>query len=304
MNPDYRRQIALRAAAVKARARTGIEAWWRASDFRPSFRFLLDTEAHVYAFSIAANALLAFFPFTLILLMLCRHVLHWDGVFAVIVQLVQANLPQGADFVVNGLRSMAEARRRIEIISVVLMFYTSSGVFLPTEVALNKVWKIETNRNIWGNIIVSFVLAIASGILALLSLAVAGGVESAINFLLGWIPGQVVVVALSRLTIELISIPLMIAIYFMIYTWLPNRKVPARQVLPAAIIAGVATEIVKLIYFLTLPMFHFRSTYGPFAVPATLLFWAYASSLVLLWGAHFSAQTPRTPESSEALAAP
>lgn len=290
--PKFKERFEAKATAVKAGAWEAISSWWAASSFRPSFRYLLETEPHVYAFSIAANALLAFFPFTLILLMLCRHVLHWGGVYAVVIQLVRANLPQGADFVVKGLASMVEARRRIEIISVVLMFYTSSGVFLPTEVALNKVWKFENNRNIWRNIMVSFVLAIASGILALLSLTVAGGVEGAINFLLGWIPGQVVVEALSRLTIELISIPLMIAIYFMIYSFLPNGKVPVWQVLPAAVIAGVATEIVKVVYFLTLPMFHFRSTYGPFAVPVTLLFWAYASSLVLLWGAHFSAQTP------------
>ncbi|HEV2499543.1 MAG TPA: YihY/virulence factor BrkB family protein [Terriglobia bacterium] len=293
---DYPKHLkeyaAQKAAAIKAGAWDAVRVWWAASSFRPSFRYLLETEAHVYAFSIAANALLAFFPFTLILLTLCRHALHWDSVYAVIIQLVQANLPEGADFVVKGLTTMAEARRRIEIISVALMFYTSSGVFLPLEVALNKVWKIEPNRNIWRNIFVSFLLAVASGLLALLSLAIAGGLEGAIHFLFGWIPGQVVVAALSRLTIELVSVPLMIAIYFMIYTLLPNGKVPARQVLPAAILAGVATEAVKLIYFLTLPLFHFRATYGPFAVPVTLLFWAYASSLVLLWGAHFSAQVP------------
>ncbi|HEV2418387.1 MAG TPA: YihY/virulence factor BrkB family protein [Terriglobia bacterium] len=293
---DYPKHLkeyaAQKAAAAKAGAWDAVRVWWAASSFRPSFRYLLETEAHVYAFSIAANALLAFFPFTLILLTLCRHALHWDSVYAVIIQLVQANLPEGADFVVKGLTTMAEARRRIEIISVVLMFYTSSGVFLPLEVALNKVWKIEPNRNIWRNIFVSFLLAVASGLLALLSLAIAGGLEGAIHFLFGWIPGQVVVAGLSRLTIELVSVPLMIAIYFMIYTLLPNGKVPARQVLPAAILAGVATEAVKLIYFLTLPLFHFRATYGPFAVPVTLLFWAYASSLVLLWGAHFSAQVP------------
>ncbi|MGH9353404.1 MAG: YihY/virulence factor BrkB family protein [Terriglobia bacterium] len=285
-------RLAEKAAALKASGWDAVTVWWAASDFRPSFRYLLETEAHVYAFSIAANALLAFFPFTLILLTLCRHVLHWDGVYAVIIQLVQANLPTGADFVVKGLTTMAEARRRIEVISVVLMFYTSSGVFLPLEVALNKVWKIEANRSIWRNIFVSFLLAVASGLLALLSLAVAGGLEGAINFLLGWVPGQVVVAALSRLMLELVCIPLMIIIYFMIYTLLPNGKVPARRVFPAAILAGIATEIVKLVYFLTLPLFHFRATYGPFAVPVTLLFWAYASSMVMLWGAHFSAQVP------------
>jgi membrane protein len=84
----------------------------------------------------------------------------------------------------------------------------------------------------------------------------------------------------------------MIIIYFVIYYWLPNGKVPASRVFPAAIVAGVATEIVKFIYFLTLPLFSFPETYGPFAVPVTLLFWAYVGSLVMLWGAHFSAQSP------------
>lgn len=274
------------------KARQALATWRRGSSFRPSFRYLLETEAHVYAFAIAANALLAFFPFTLILLMLTRHALHWDRVYAVVLQLAQANLPQGAEFVVKGLTTMSEARRRIEIVTIVMMFYTSSGVFLPLEVAMNKIWKFGRNRALWLNIIVSFVLALAAGILALLSVGAASGIERAINFLFGWLPGHWLVAALSRLTLELVSVPLMIAIYFLIYYFLPHGKIAARRVLPAAIVAGIATEIVKLIYFLTLPLFQFRATYGPFAVPVTLLFWAYVGSVVLLWGAHFSAQVP------------
>jgi membrane protein len=289
---QFKQYVARKAAETRTSLWSAIRSWWMESDFRPSFRYLLETEAHVYAFSIAANALLAFFPFTMILLTLCRHVLDWKGVYNVILQLVQANLPEGAGFVIQGLTTMAEARRRIELISLVLMFYTSSGVFLPLEVALNKVWKIERNRSLLRNILVSFLLATAAGLLALSSVALAGELEGAINFLLGWLPGQMVAQAMSRLMLELVSIPLMIAIYFLIYYLLPNARVPARRVLPAAVVAGVATEIVKLVYFITLPLFHFRATYGPFAVPVTLLFWAYAGSMVMLLGAHLSAQVP------------
>jgi len=81
------------------------------------------------------------------------------------------------------------------------------------------------------------------------------------------------------------------AIYFMIYYLLPNGKVPVARVLPAAIAAGILTEVGKLIYFVTLPMFRFREVYGPFALSVTLLFWAYAGSMILLFGAHLSAYT-------------
>ncbi len=36
-------------------------------------------------------------------------------------------------------------------------------------------------------------------------------------------------------------------------------------------------------------MFRFREVYGPFALSVTLLFWAYAGAMILLFGAHLSA---------------
>ena len=54
-------------------------------------------------------------------------------------------------------------------------------------------------------------------------------------------------------------------------------------------IGGVLTELGKLIYMQTLPLFRFREVYGPFAISATLLFWAYGAALILLFGAHLCA---------------
>ncbi len=276
-----------------------IRAWKAKSHFGPSLRYLMGTEAHVYAFAIAANALLSFFPFVLILLGLCRNWLHWQGSYSAILDLLRANLPSGADFVVHDLTALVGGRQRVQVVSVLFMFYASSGVFLPLEVALNKVRNIERNRNLFMNILISFCLAIFSGLVALLSAAAAGGVLHALSFLFGWLPWHIIVNAFSRIALEALSIPLMIVIYFAIYYVLPHGKVAARQVLPAAIVAGIATEIIKVIYFLTLPLFRFRETYGPFAVPVILLFWAYVGSMVMLWGAHFSAQGS-TPHSQAA----
>ena len=58
---------------------TDIEGSWVRTLFRgakPTLKYWMKTEIHVYGFSIAANALLAFFPFLIVMVSLFRHVLH------------------------------------------------------------------------------------------------------------------------------------------------------------------------------------------------------------------------------------
>jgi YihY family inner membrane protein len=179
----------------------------------------------------------------------------------------------------------------LQLVSVFMLLFTSSGVFLPLEIALNKVWGFHRNRTFLKNQAMSFLLALVSGVLALSFILAITPTEAGINFLIGWIPSRGFLTAVSRLVLEVASVPLVAAIYFMIYYLLPNGKVPVARVLPAAIAAGILTEVGKLIYFVTLPMFRFREVYGPFALSVTLLFWAYAGSMILLFGAHLSAYT-------------
>jgi YihY family inner membrane protein len=288
---QLKERVARKYGETKRSSVTAIRVWWKQSSFLPSVRYLLTTEPHVYAFSIAANALLSFFPFALILLGICDKWLHWTGAYNAILHLIRANLPAGSGFIIRGLSAMLAGQRRIQIVSVILMFYASSGVFFPLEVAFNKMWGISRNRSLVLNLLLSFSLAIFTGGFALLFAAAAGGILKAVDFLLGWVPWHSAVVVFSRIALEIvITIPLMIILYFVIYLVVPHGKVPAGRVFPAAVLAAFGTEIVKLVYFIVLPFFKFPSTYGPFAVPVTLLFWAYVSALAVLWGASFSAQ--------------
>ena len=81
-----------------------------------------------------------------------------------------------------------------------------------------------------------------------------------------------------------------IAIFFLIYWVLPNGKVPARAVLPAAVIMGLLSESLKYVYIWALPLLNFQEVYGPFALSVTLMFWAFLSGLLLLAGANLSAE--------------
>jgi uncharacterized BrkB/YihY/UPF0761 family membrane protein len=53
---------------------------------------------------------------------------------------------------------------------------------------------------------------------------------------------------------------------------------------------GLLSEILKYAYILALPRLDFQEVYGPFALSVSLMFWAFLSGLLLLTGAHLSAQ--------------
>jgi YihY family inner membrane protein len=257
----------------------------------PSLRYLFSTEVHAYAFSIAANAYLSFFPFSLILLVVCRRWLRWEAAYLIVLQLLRIHLPAGADSVIQNLTQLVQGRPRLQLMSVIMLFFTSSGVFLPLEVALNKIWGFRENRSFLKNQAMSFILAVVSGVLALTTIFASTGLQWIITSTLGWFPSQRVVAALSRFVLEAASVPVAVAIFLMIYFFLPNGKVPIAHVWPAAIVTGFLTVVGKYVYILTLPMFRFREVYGPFALSVTLLFWAYAGSLILLFGAHLTMQS-------------
>jgi len=56
-----------------------------------------------------------------------------------------------------------------------MLAISSTGIFLPLEVALNKVWGIEKNRSYLMNQLIALVLAFACGSLAMLSIGLTAG---------------------------------------------------------------------------------------------------------------------------------
>jgi membrane protein len=161
-------------------------------------------------------------------------------------------------------------------------------VFLPLEVAFNRIWGFPKNRSYFGNQLVSLVLAFACGTLALLSIALAAGNESALAFIMQG-HADFIVKVLAFIALKAFATMAGIAIFFLIYWILPNGKVTARGVLPAAIAMGLLWEIAKYVYMVVLPWLNFRDVYGPFYVSVTLMFWAFISGLMVLAGAHLAA---------------
>jgi membrane protein len=254
-----------------------------------TLRYLLRTDVHTFAFSVAANAILSFFPFLLLLMTLIRKVIHSQIMYGIVENLLRDYLPTGQEFVIRNLNALVASHHRAQVFSLVMLLISSTSIFMPLEVALNRVWGFPNNRSYLGNQLIALGLAFACGSLALISVGLtAGNVALVRTILHGY--GAWYVQLVGFITMKIFSIAASIAIFFLIYWLLPNGKVPPSGVLPAAVVTGLLSEALKYIYIFALPLLNFGEIYGPFAISVSLMFWAFLCGLLLLTGAHLSAQ--------------
>src|SRR3989475_2627103 len=224
-------------------------------------KYLLRTEVHTFAFSVAANAILSFFPFVLLLMTIIRRVFHSTVMYETVLQLLRDFLPAGQEFVIRNLNALVGARHRAQIVSLVILLITSTGIFMPLEVALNRIWKFPNNRSYLGNQLIALALACSCGILALLSIALTAGNVALLESSLHGHAAFVLRLA-GFLIMKIFAIAASMAIFFLIYWVLPNGKVPARSVVPSAVIMGLLSEILKYACILALPRLDFQEVYG------------------------------------------
>ena len=268
----------------------------RFDDWRLTCRYVLETEVHVYAFSMAANILLSFFPFMIVMISLCRHVLHWPAAEQAIYIALNDFFPDDrfGQFIINNLKVIVAQRGPFQITSVLLLLFTANGIFEPLEVALNRAWGIRKNRSYARNQIVSLGLIFACGGLALLST-----VLTALNqqFLMQLGGGSHTSAFIGSTVFKIAALPVSILMLFLIYWVLPNAKIPAAPLLPVALIVGVALEVLKNLNLWTWPWLRakLQHEYGPFVYSVTIVLWSFLASMIVLAGAEWAARKRLPP---------
>jgi membrane protein len=269
-----------------APVRSAGEIWGQITSL---IRYLAQTEVHTYAFSVAANAILSLFPFIVFMFTLARRVFHSQAMEDVIGDMLRYFLPSNQDFVVRNMSLLANPRGGVQVASIVMLLVSSSGVFLPLEVALNRVWGVTKNRTYVMNQLIALGLAVGVGLLALTSIAFTAAQNQILKFLFMGKTDNIFYSFFEHVFLQISAAFLSIAIFSVIYWVLPNRKLPLKAVLPTGIVTGLIWEGAKVVFVKVLPLLDLRSVYGPFSVSVTLMMWAFLTGLLLLAGAQSSA---------------
>jgi len=261
--------------------------------------YMTKTEVHTYAFSVAAQVILSLFPFIVLLLTLSRKVFHSEKMADVVGEMMTNFLPNNQAFVMRNMRLLAFSHTKVRLFSVVMLLVTTTGVFLPLEVALNSVWGVTKNRSYLHNQVVSILLAAGVGVLAMASVALTAGQRTVMAWVFFGHTDNGVFNFIAHGFLQICALAASIGLFFLIYWGLPNRKVPVRAVLPTAVVMGVLWTVAKYLYILALPHLDFGSVYGKFDVSVSLIMWAFISGLLLLAGAYVSATREALRETRE-----
>ena len=216
-------------------------------------RYMAGTDVHTYAFSVAANVILSLFPFIVLLLTITRQVFHSRSMESVVGDMMRSFLPVGQDFIMRNMQMLAHPRKGTQVFSLVMLLITSTGVFLPLEVALNSVWGVKQNRSYVHNQLISLLLAFAVGALSMMSVAFTAGQQSVVTWIFFGHTDNIVFRFFATWFLRILGGLVSILLFFLIYWVLPNRKVPARAVLPTAVVIGFLWEIAKFLYIKALP---------------------------------------------------
>lgn len=255
-------------------------------------RYLLDSEVHTYAFSVAANAIISFIPFVVLLYTLSLSVFHSHAMVDVVDEVVHYYLPSTArqEWMTSSLEAVAivSSRHGVQALSLVMILISCTGIFLPLEVALNQAWGVTKSRNYLSNQLVAFGLAILMVLLAIASIVLSAAQRQVLAFVFFHHIDNFVYEGISYIWLTLCTGVASILFFFSVYWLLPNRRIPPRQVLRTSVITGIVWLAAKYLFVFVLPYLDLKALYGPFYVSVGLLFWAYISGLILFAGAQFS----------------
>jgi YihY family inner membrane protein len=255
--------------------------------------------------SIAYYSVLALFPLLLLLLGLSAIYIRRYELSGRLAVVLQHYLPFKTDFLMQNLVGISRAYGRISIVSFLLLLWSSSGVFLPIEKALNRAWEVPHGRGWWRSRLLALEMALTVGFLILLSSVLVGANTYIYFHLRHWVASPLLPAAEFGYHLVMIAVTfgLTLAMFVLLFERLPNRPMGLRQVLPSALFTALFWEAARSLFTLLLPRFNYRQVYGSIAAVVALMTWAYISSAVVLFGAQVSRALYRTLECPESAGA-
>jgi uncharacterized BrkB/YihY/UPF0761 family membrane protein len=250
---------------------------------------VLSIETHAFCAALAFFALIAVYPLSMLLLTVSKFVLQWPPAVSVIREGMLAYHPAGRQFVHNLDASVQAYGEQMQITAMVWILLGAAGFFIPLETAFNRLWGFPDQRAYWKNQLVGLLLTIGCVGLAVLMVIMTGGLHWAVE---NFVPFRFLKNAINFITLKVAALTLFVTAIFLFYKFLPNGKIRAADVLPAALIAGLVSEVVRIAFALLLPGMQLEKTQGPYRFSISFVILAYFESFVVLGGAFLAAPAP------------
>lgn len=242
------------------------------------------------AAGVAYYSVLSIFPLLLGLIAVFGFFLPSVNLQDELLQFVGKNLPGATDILKQNIANIVRLRGVAGILSIVILFWGSISMFSAISLAINRVWDISRYRPFLFRKASELGMALATGILFLLSL----GISAIISILRGVFNLPAANLIIVNLGSRLVAFLLMLAIFLLLYKLIPFTRTYWRYVWPGALLAAVLFEIARTLFILYLEHFaNYQLIFGSITSIIVLLIWIYYSAFIVILGAEFTFQYSR-----------
>jgi membrane protein len=237
----------------------------------------------ISAASIAYFAIFSLFPLILLSIAIASFSLGSLMDQHLIVQRLEFIAPALGQLFGENIDEIILARGPITIVSLISLIWSASTIIFILTVTLNGIWGNKRSRPVWKRrgLSILFVLIFVGPTLFLASFA-----GSMMTNLRTWLPAQIL--PLWGGIGFVVAILLDVALFMVLYIFLPRGSATWREVFPGAIAAGLLWEVAKkaFLFFVSTYVSLTNLVYGSVAAIIAILTWAYLSGLIFLFGAY------------------
>ena len=185
-----------------------------------------------------------------------------------------------ADTMKTAIQTASESRRAASVVGLAGLAWSGSGVAVALQQGVRAPWQ-ERSEGIKDRLLgIAWLVAAAVGFAAVIAL---GGV---LNFLPDQVPKALIAVAAV-----LVGLVAEIGLFWWMFVGLGTRRVPARDLLPGAIAAGIGFEVLKLVGTIYVPQLVSKSSslYGPLGIVFAILAWLAIFARLIVYCSTFNA---------------
>ena len=174
---------------------------------------------------------------------------------------------------------------RLTTVGTLLLFGTAMALMLTIDRSINAIWRVRRSRRWWVSILSYVLLLLMGPLLIVVSVSLTTYLMMTISTGVSHVPPR-----LQWLTLQLAPMTVSAIAFFLMYRFVPHRRVPWRHALVGGVVAALLFEVSKegfAIYVRYAPTVSI--VYGAFAAVPFFLLWMYIAWMVVLLGAELAA---------------
>ncbi len=271
-------------------------------DLKRVFRNYMDHDGELSTCAIAFFFLISFIPASLVIISTLSFFYNSDDMARLYLNQIRSQLPSiDIHKLVVVIDRIVYKKRYLAFIWLPFLFWWGSLVFDILENALGKAFRIDENRKYWKAKIRHFVIILFMGVLAVLFTVFSNLVVVAQNSdIAGFINMHLQSISFIKdglasignvpfLFTALAALLVNTVIIFVIYRFVPPRKIDDISLIKGALFASLSYEVIKSFfsYYIT-EINDYSSIFGSLNTIVILMIWIWYTSFIFVIGAEMA----------------